>query len=76
MYMIGTGNLPLKSKKDPVKSISLVQPVGHPLRMLAAYLCLSRGCKELMKAEVCQKVTFKWLEACDRQCNVLQKCQE
>ena len=29
-----------------------------------------------MKAKVCQKVTSKWLEACDFQYCVLQKCQE
>lgn len=37
----------------------------------------SRECKKVIeKAEVCQKVTSKWLEACDRQYRVLWKCQE
>lgn len=51
-------------------------PIAHPFSMLAK--ChLSRECKKVIKkAEVCQKVTSKWLEACDCQYCVLGKRQE
>lgn len=50
--------------------------VNHLFIMLAKYR-LSSVCKEIiMKAKVCQKVTSKWLEACDFQYCVLRKCQE
>lgn len=58
-------------------SISVPSPVCQSSFIMLAKYRLSSVCKEiLMKAKVCQKVTSKWLEACDFQYCVLWKCQE
>lgn len=53
-------------RRIPQRPFLCSSPIGHPFSMLAT--ChLSRECKKVIKkAEVCQKVTSKWLEACDR----------
>lgn len=54
-------------KRIPQRPFLCSSPIRHPFSMLAK--ChLSRECRKVTeKAEVCQKVTSKWLEACDRQ---------
>lgn len=56
----------------PQRPFLCSSPTGHPFSMLAK--ChLSRECKKVIKkAEVSQKVTSKWLEACDRQYCVME----
>lgn len=65
-------------KKEPAKFLCLFPDLSIThLMCWQSIVCLTSVCKEILrKAKVCQKVTSKWLEACDFQYCVLRECQE